>query len=119
MGCNCGKSSQTIAQQARAAAGRISMPGMQEANPLVIGDEGGDVLRVRAVRPPAGMTVGQSAWVTGTGVEKLLASGDVIDITRRQQRSRLFSVPGAGTYTSRQEAERVAAALETNVIEVA
>lgn len=116
MGCNCGKG-QTIAQSA-ARRGTTLAAGSDETSALVIGEPGGEVYRVRAVRPPVGLTVGSSAYVTGLGVPALIEAGDLIDITRRPQLRRIFNVGGM-SYTDRQTAQRVSAATGQPIIEVA
>jgi hypothetical protein len=75
-------------------------------------------MRVRMQRSQDGLTIGQALWVTGEGAAELIETGAAVDITRRKQRRRVFSVNGF-VYTDRQKAERVAASLGTTVIEVA
>jgi hypothetical protein len=98
-------------------AGAVAQ-GQAIANPLVIGDAGGDTFRVRVVIPVEGLRVNYAYWVTGTGVEQHIDSGAFIDISGVAQRRRMYRV-GAFTYTSLQEANRVAAATGQTVIEVA
>lgn len=121
MGC-CGRSSQgqTIgaAQAARRASGSLAV-GQSMDNPMVLGDAPGDeTLRVRVAIPVEGLRVNYAYWVTGERVEQHIASGAFIDITGVSQQQRMYRV-GAFTYTSLQEANRVAAATGQTVIEVA
>lgn len=123
MGCNCGggRAQQTIASRASKAAflAAGSPMGFNRDNPLVIGDAAdGEIWRVRVIAPVEGLSRGQAAYVTGTGVAAHLASGAFHDITTTDQKKRLFKV-GAFTYTSEQEANRVAAGLGVKPVEVA
>lgn len=121
MGCNCGGGgNRSIASRTRSAAFRAagSPAGFDSDAPHVIGDAGGDTRRVRVLKPVDGLTVGQAAYVTGVGVDELLASGAFHDITKTAQRKRLWKVNGF-TYTSQQEANRVAASLGVKPVEVA
>lgn len=92
--------------------------GFGESNPIVIGEAGGPVLRVRVAIPVESLSVNASVWVTGTGVQAHVASGALVDITSTAQRRRLWRV-GGFTYTDYQEASRVAASLGTTPVEVA
>lgn len=123
MGCNCGGGAnrQTIGgSRARQAAFKAagSPLGFSADEPHVIGDADDRVRRVRVLRATDGLTAGQAAFVTGTGVDAHLQSGAFHDITKTQQRKRLFKVNGF-TYTDPQEANRVAAALGVTPVEVA
>lgn len=123
MGCNCGRgASGTIADRARQEARRragINTLGKLDDNPIIIGDPGGDVLRVRAqVAVPGKLTVGQAAYVSGDGVAALLENNHLIDITKRQQKRRVFTVNGM-TFFDEQKANRAGAALGVTPIEVA
>lgn len=123
MGCNCGGGSgaKTIADRSRQAAFKAagSPLGFHREDPHVVGEVGdGEVWRVRVIRPVAGLSTGQAAYVTGTSVTEHLKSGSFHDITTVDQKKRLFKV-GAFTYTSLQEANRVAAGTGLKPIEVA
>lgn len=86
--------------------------------PKQVGEPDDLVRRVRVIVPVEGLARGSQAWLTGTGVDAYLASGALVDITTTQQKRRMWRV-GAFTYTSFQEASRVAAAQGTVPIEVA
>jgi hypothetical protein len=88
------------------------------SNPFMLGEEGGDTFRVRVAIPVEGLRINYAYWVTGTGVDQHFDSGAFIDISGVAQKRRLYRV-GAFTYTSLQEANRVAAATGQTVIEVA
>lgn len=123
MGCNCGKGAagSTIAARSRQAAReRAGSPVGFDAESAVLigGDDGSEPVRVRVIRPIGALTVGQAAWVKGSGVALEIAAGDLLDITQRNQRARVWTVNGF-TYTNEQEAKRVAAALGTTAFEVA
>lgn len=114
--CGGGKRGSTIAQ-ASASSSTLAAGQLYE-NPLVVGDEGGDTYRVRVAVAVEGLQINYSYWVTGTGVQAYLDSGAFIDITGVTQQRRLYRV-GQFTYTSLQDANRVAAATGQEVIEVA
>lgn len=122
MGCNCGnRGNQTIAQRMNDSSFRAagSPLGFDRDNPLLVGETGdGELWRVRVIAAVEGLTVGQAAWVTGQGVKAFIASGAFHDITTTAQKARLFKV-GIETYTSRQDAYRVAAATGQTVVEIA
>lgn len=124
VGCNCGgggASQRTIASRTQAAAfvAAGSPLGFNRDNPITIGESSdGEIWRVRVISPVEGLSIGQAVFVTGTGVTAHLDSGALHDITTTDQKKRLFKV-GAFTYTSEQEANRVAAALGTKPVEVA
>lgn len=75
-------------------------------------------IRVKVLRATNGLRVGQAIWVAGSGVQKLLDEGYFQDITRVQQKRRVFKVSGVA-YPTRREAQRVANATGQQVVEVA
>lgn len=120
MGC-CGRGTGGQSIGARNAARRSSSvlaPGQSHGDPIVIGDADGEVYRVRVAIPVEGLRINHQYWITGTGAQQHFDSGAFIDITGVAQRQRLYRV-GAFTYTSLQDANRVAAATGQPVIEVA
>lgn len=120
MGCACGKGGgKTIAQASRSGPRTAALqPGSVESDPLVMGEPDDVVRRVRVAQTTSGLRVGNAYWLTGTGVDALLASGKAVEITGVQQKSRQYKV-GAFTYSDPAQAKRVAAALGTKPIEVA
>jgi hypothetical protein len=118
--CNCGGGGgRTIGQAAQRRSGRSSMPaGFDESAPVLIGEANEQLWRVRVIVPAEGLARSQQAWVTGTGVQQHFDSGAFQDISSTTQRRRMWRV-GGFTYTSWQEASRVAAAQGTTPIEVA
>jgi len=74
--------------------------------------------RVRVLKPVEGLSIGQAAYVTGTGIDALIGAGALHDITTTSQKQRLWKV-GGFTYSSQQEANRVAASLGVKPVEVA
>lgn len=124
MPCNCGgggSGARTIAQRNNQAAFRAagSPVGFDRDHPLLIGEAGdGEVWRVRVMVPVENLTVGAATFVTGQGVRAHIASGALHDITTTNQKKRLWRV-GITTYTSEQDARRVAAATGQTPIEVA
>lgn len=103
---------------ARARAGDAVQPGFDEDTPMLLGEEGGQVVRIRMLRTEGNLTVGGGYWVTGTGVGPLIASGAAADITKRAQKRRVFQVGGTTT-TDKNRAERVSAATGLPVVEIA
>lgn len=77
-------------------------------------------IRVRVMKPlpKFNLRQGQAAWVSGTGIEKLIEDGFLEDITRRAQRSRVWKVSGT-IYTDKAKADRVAEALGQVAVEIA
>lgn len=73
---------------------------------------------MRVIRPVANLRRGNAYYVNGSDVDDLIAAGDLVDITKVQQRRRQYRV-GAFTYSDLQTASRVAAAQGTTPIEVA
>ena len=94
------------------------MPGFDQDTPILLGEPGGEPTRIRAVRSTGEISVGQAVWVTGTGVAELLHSGAALDITRRKQKRRVFTVGGI-TYTDERKAKRISSATGQPMIEVA
>lgn len=92
--------------------------GYAPESPYLIGAEDATLLRVRVLRQSGSLRIGQAAWVTGDGVQPLIADGAFADITSTAQRSRMWRV-GQFTYTDYTEAVRVAEATGQTVIEVA
>lgn len=118
-GCGGGRRGQTIAQANAARTGARQIPeGSAVEIPLTIGDEGGKVGRYRAIYPVAGLRRGNKYWLTGRGVEALVESGALLDISNVGQQQRQWRV-GPYTYTDFQTASRVAAVRNTTPIEVA
>lgn len=93
-------------------------PGASPSSPILIGDEGGAILRVRPTRVIDAMRTNYQYYVTGTGVQALLDDGSLVDISGVAQTGRQFKV-GQYTYPDRSRAERVSAALGLPMIEVA
>lgn len=92
--------------------------GFDASSAVLIGEPDDVTRRVRVLQSVEGFSIASSMWVTGTGVQAHLDSGELLDITATTQRRRLWRV-GGFTYTSLQEARRVAAATGQTVIEVA
>lgn len=115
-GCN-GPGGQTIAQKNSGAQARVA-PGASPSSPMLLGDEGGLILRVRASRVMDGMRTNHHYYVTGTGVQPLLDDGSLVDISGITQAGRAFKV-GKFTYYDRSKAERASAATGLPMIEVA
>lgn len=114
--CGGGRRGSTIAQ-ASASSDSLAAGQLYE-NPLLIGDANDVILRVRVAVAVEGLKINYQYWVTGTGVQAHIDSGAFIDTTGITQQSRLYRV-GQFTYTSLQDANRVAAATGQEVIEVA
>jgi len=94
--------------------------GVDQTNPVQLGEPDDKVRRVRVIIPVGGLARSQQAWVTGRDVDTHIASGALHDITGTAQKRRMWRVPGLPTtYTSWQEVSRVAAAQGTTPIEVA
>lgn len=123
MGCSsCGKRAGAVAS-ARQAGSRTAaqMPaGFSVDNPVLFGEPNEHEIQVRVIRQAQHLRVQQKAWVTGDGVQALLDDGSFVDITNVAQRSRLFMVAGfPQKYLSREEAQEVAKATGSVVVEVA
>lgn len=119
MGCNCGKGGgSTIAARSASRRSDARAASYTQDAPLLIGDAGGTLIRVRVMVPIEGLGLGRAAWVTGTGVQAHIDSGALVDITATAQRARLWRV-GEFTYTTESEARRVAAATGQAAVEVA
>lgn len=114
--CNCNKGGGASTVQ-RSGTGPLPV-GYDETNPLVIGEPDDVVRRVRVLVATSGLAIASKAWVTGDGVQALINSGSLFDITSTAQLGRLWRV-GGFTYTSYQEASRASAAMGLPVIEVA
>lgn len=119
MGCSsCGKKS----AGAKAAAQRVAappQPGSGPTNAILLGDELADsLIRVRVMQNVPGLRAGHSAWVQGSNVAGLVASGALRDISSTTQRRRVWMV-GKHSYTNQRRAERVAATLGLVAVEVA
>jgi hypothetical protein len=120
MAC-CGRAGaggQSISARNAARRSTTLAPGQSQSDPIVLGEANGDVYRVRVAIPVEGLRINYQHWVTGDGVQQHFDSGAFIDITGVSQLQRLYRV-GAFTYTSLQDANRVAAATGQSVIEVA
>lgn len=120
MGCNCGGGNRTIQSRTRQSAFRAagSPLGFSADEPHQIGEPGGVTRRVRVLKAAEGLTPGQAAYVTGTGVDALVSSGIFHDITATRQKRRLWKVNGFA-YTDLGEAERAARVLGVTPVEVA
>ena len=115
MGCNCG----SRASAARVASRSGALPaGFDQSRPILIGEVDDVLRRVRVIIPVEGLSIGSSVWVTGDDIQQHIETGALLDITSVAQRQRMWRV-GGFTYTSYQEASRVAASLGTTPIEVA
>lgn len=119
MGCACGKGGggQSIRQAHQQRQSKLPI-GVSRDAARQIGEADGVIRRVRVARAVEGMRPNAAVWVTGTGVDALLEAGDVVDITRTQQKSRLWKV-GPYTYSDKGEANRVGALRGITPIEVA
>lgn len=122
MGCNCGggQRGSTIAQRTQQSALRAagSPVGFTKDHPHRIGAPDDLVRRVRVLKAVDVLTAGQAAYVTGKGVNELILSGVLHDITKTEQKRRLWKVNGF-TYSDHAEALRVAASLGVKPHEVA
>lgn len=118
--CGCRSSSSSSAALARRAGNVAATEGLSATDPYVVGLEtdGEDVQRVRVVRPVGDLKLMQAAWVTGDGVEALVASGDFVVIGGVDQLGRLWRV-GGRTYHDYRTAQRVANATGQTLVEVA
>lgn len=117
--CGCRKNRST-ATASRTTLQRTTLStGILAADPFLIGGEveGMEPVRVRVNTALPGLTIGQRAWVTGTGVEPLLADGTLI-LVGEDTTGRLYRV-GAYTYTSFEDAELVSQETGMPVEEVA
>lgn len=96
--------------------------GYNADNPLVIGEQPDGVvtetpIRVRVLKPVAGLALGQASWVVGPDVAKHLESGALMDISSVTQKRRQWRV-GAFTYSDLKKARRVGAAMGVEPVEI-
>lgn len=110
-GCSsCAQAKKRAVSSQRLAAERAAAsvpPGYSADKPLVLGDEGGDVVHVRAATDTIpGMRIQNAYYVTGTGVQELVDAGK-LELLLVAQKRRLWKVGG---FVIPDEADAIAAA---------
>lgn len=50
------------------------------ANPVIVGDDTGELVLVEVVWPVLGLTRGRYVWVGGTGVTELIDNGFLVEV---------------------------------------